>query len=740
MTSLDFVKGLVNAFNVSNYGSKVNTNFVVEGDNIVINFNCDKRSAERYLSQMARDLVREYFSDESVARHAFDLGSLPFDFDKGRWTHSKAGTQLTVPIDSGVIFNLKVHFAEGFKMDVKNQMIKAIDEKNHLGKKSIEEALNKSIKQVKMDPSSGYIKCLLFNSTNVQTYFVGALQAKMQEYGHNYLNFYDIDYKNKKIYFKDVENIGFVRSVTELYKERSGYYFRFPSDDDLKVRKYKDAMGDLIFDLTKIPIYGYYRDNFIDEGRISNGDRFAFIPITKDGSNFRYLTYMEADKINAKFSHDLFTNVRGQTKDTESDEFGEVYALSDRQIALLIPVIIENSVINKDGQIEIDPGLYEKLQAPPTKLDSPRHESGVLRHNVGAAEVVAAKNVQADWDQPVDAWSFQASSAVPSLWQPSGPSSSEDANKSMRTGNSTWYVSSSHSPSVEDVNDVEPEKQQVSDECSEAKSQESESPKKHGVSLQRIKNFFFSPSKPKQHDASFKRCDVGRDTTRSIPAISVTEKPPVSKPFFSFPIRIRAKSNPSSKVTSPVHSTINGSIPGLSSQGTTVESNSGLKSQKRLDPDQREELRPFLSPELQNKLNSNSFSPEEEQRLYLMYTLSGKRELRLILSPKEIEQLNLCKQSPLPQSEASSTKSPVKEIEARQLLLDGSKIDDSGYSSMPAPASPAVRRSEESSKERNISPVHSDVAGSQESLLEGCNVKQHTRSYLVERVWEAFEK
>lgn len=644
--NLDFVKELVNAFNVSNYGSQVNTNFVVEGDNIVVKFNCDQGSAERYLSQMARDLVREYFSDESVARHVFDLESLPFNFDKGKWTRSKAGTQLTVPIDNGVIFNLKVHFAEGFKLDVKNQVIKAIDEKHHLDKKRIEEILNASIKQAKMDPSSGYIKCLLFNSPNVQTYFVKVLQEQIKKHCYNYSGFYDID--DNKVYFKDVENIDFVRSVTELYKERSGYYFRFPSDDDLNVRKYKDAMGDLIFDLTKIPIYGYYRDNFIDEGRISNGDRFAFIPITKDGSNFRYLNYMEADKINAKFSHDILTNVRGQTKDTESDEFGEVYALSDRQIALLIPVIIENSVINKEGQIEIDPGLYEKLQAPPTKLDSTRREPGVLphvRHNVGAAEVVAAKNVQAGTgagSQPMNPWSSSASSAGPSLWQPSrpsswkgangsgsawtsepidswsssalsaelrqqsqvsssGPSSSRGANESMRTGKSIWYLPSSYSPGVEDVNDVEHEKQQVSGECSEAKSQESESTKKHGGGT--ILNKILSPFKRNNKKRSSASSSV------SAPGGFVTKKSSVSESSFSFQNRIKAKSNPPSGVTSPTHE-------------------GGPEWQQRLDPDQRKELRLFLSPELRKKLDSNSLSPEDEKLKYLLYTPSGKRAIK----------------------------------------------------------------------------------------------------------------
>lgn len=376
--NLNFVKELVNAFNISNYGSEVNTNFVIEGDNIIVKFNCDQDSADRYLSQMARGLVREYFPDEYVAGHFFDLTSLPFNFDKGEWTSSEKVTKLTVPIDSGVIFNLKVHFAEESEIDVKNRMIKAIDEKYRFGKKHIEELLNENIKAVSVSKSSHYIKCLLFNQPNVQMFFVRALRVRMEEHGYNYSDFYHVD--GNKIYFKDVENIGFISSVTEIAKKRAGYHFRFPSSDDLKVRKYKDAIGELIFHLARIPICGYFRDNFIDRSRISNGDNFAFIPVVEGYGGLRYLSRGEADKISAQFSYDLFTNVRDQTEGTRSGEFGEVYAFSDRQIALLIPVIIGNSVINKDGQLEVNPELFEQLrsQSPSTgmsdaELESPKH-------------------------------------------------------------------------------------------------------------------------------------------------------------------------------------------------------------------------------------------------------------------------------------------------------------------------------------------------------------------------------
>ncbi|WP_264731169.1 hypothetical protein [Wolbachia endosymbiont (group A) of Sphaerophoria taeniata] len=313
---------------------------------------------------------------------------------------------------------------------------------------------------------------------------------------------------------------------------------------------------------------------------------------------------------------------------------------------------------------------FEEIQEPQSCF--PRR--GVLPHNVGAAEVGAAESGSAGTSaraQQTNPCLSQGTSG--NKWQPlqftepgfSGLSL-KGANESTSIGNSTWYVSLSGSPDLgilgdypkgtESICGVEPEKQQVSDECSEAKSQESESPKKHGGGLQStIKSFLSSPSKPKQHDASLKRCDVGRDTMHSslsAPGDFVTEKPPLSERSAS---ERRAKNNSPSKETSPVHSTIIGSIPGLPSQGTTVvESNSGLKSQKRLDLDQREELRPFLSSEMKEKLDSNSFSPGEEQHLYLTHTPSGKCEITKSFESPE-ENLMRCVNAQLPSSDNLSS-------------------------------------------------------------------------------------
>ncbi|WP_434732543.1 hypothetical protein [Wolbachia endosymbiont of Zygogramma bicolorata] len=321
---------------------------------------------------------------------------------------------------------------------------------------------------------------------------------------------------------------------------------------------------------------------------------------------------------------------------------------------------------------------------PPTQLSS----SGPSSWKGAAKNVQASTSARAQQTNPCLSQCTSGNKWQPLQFTEPGFSglSWKGANESTSIGNSTWYVSLSGSPDLgilgdypkgtESICGVEPEKQQVSDECSEAQSQESESPKKHGGGLQStIKSFLSSLSKPKQHDASLKRCDVGRDTMHSsvsAPGDFVTEKPPLSERSAS---ERRAKSNSPSKETSPVHSTISGSIPGLPSQGTTVvESNSGLKSQKRLDRDQREELRPFLSSEMKEKLDSNSFSPGEEQHLYLTHTPSGKWELsRSLCEGKESQLLRLA-EAQLPSSDN----------------LSSQKVNrDSGFCSIGS-ASPAV--------------------------------------------------
>ncbi len=295
--------------------------------------------------------------------------------------------------------------------------------------------------------------------------------------------------------------------------------------------------------------------------------------------------------------------------------------------------------------------LHKKLDVPGTSGEFlPRSHLSYTAVSQGTEKCVsAAQNVQAGpstWSQPMNPLLSQSTSGNkwtsstqftqpgPSglLWTQSRPSSSKGADESMLIeirGQQVRYRPSLTPPIAWDdstflnleVSNEEPEKQQVtdnsdqksSDECSEAKSQESESPeKKHGGGL------FCKKGMPILAKLSpFKRHSVERDTmcsSKSDLVYHVTEKSSVSKPFFSFPTRIKAKSNPPSGVTSPTHE-------------------GGPEWQQRLDPDQREELCKVLSPEMKEKLNSGFFLPEYEKLLHLLYVDS--ETLRSLLSTSE---------------------------------------------------------------------------------------------------------
>ncbi|WP_265035371.1 MULTISPECIES: hypothetical protein [unclassified Wolbachia] len=220
---------------------------------------------------------------------------------------------------------------------------------------------------------------------------------------------------------------------------------------------------------------------------------------------------------------------------------------------------------------------------------------------------------------------------------------------------------------------MKPEKQQVtdesdrksSDECSKAKPQKNESPKKHGG------GFFCKERLAKL--SPFKRCSVERDTissSRSGPVHYVTEKPLLSKRFAS---ERRATNNPPSGVTSPVTEACIKNKPGateLKDGGFSnrpkiralVESSSGLNLQP-LTSSQKDELYKVLSPEMKEKLDFGFFPPGYKKLLYLLYV--DKRELRLLLSsPGKVEQV--C--SVLPPEERKQLH-PNLSLEAKKGLL-----------------------------------------------------------------------
>ncbi|WP_341822452.1 hypothetical protein [Wolbachia endosymbiont (group A) of Clivina fossor] len=753
MPNTETVRALVDAFNVNNYDfNAVKTNFTLQSrgkkDYIVVSFDksMDTYQCRRYLDSIKRKIIREFYGIEEsndaeildTAKLIFDVNSFPFNISDRDWSWDEQhGLKFVTPVDEGVIFNLKSHLAFSLKKDVQEDMSIYITAKTFNKKKYLwcGEFPNKELRQ------------------QFEREFLSRTKERYENVPKNPLKVEGNSVYIRNVF----DDARFIDSVTRRAAWRIGIDLGIGNDVDHSVMLLKDSIMNSVYQSTKMIVVGFIcasplnreeasiliplvlggegkriltseealKLNYAFNGAVLNDiDDKAQGELSADGRNGVY----GIDFSNKEISHCVITKIIESSVINKDHEL----AIDPELVRALSPVQSPEGMPNRPSsclteslstikefptrghgeELERSPrGGSERKQvlhnpvnlAGPSKGFSPSPQLNSIAVNHGGSEpsssvqsVSAAKNVQAGtsaWDQPVDAWSFQASSAGPSLWSQSGPSSWKGTNESTSIGNSTWYVSLSGSPDLgilgdypkgtESICGVEPEKQQVtdksdresSDECSEAKSQESESPKKHGGGLQSIiKSFLSSPSKPKQHDASLKRCDVGRDTMHSsvsAPGDFVTEKPPLSERSAS---ERRAKNNSPSKETSPVHSTIIGSIPGLPSQGTTVvESNSGLKSQKRLDLDQREELRPFLSSEMKEKLDSNSFSPGEEQHLYLTHTPSGKCEITKSFESPE-ENLMRCVNAQLPSSDN----------------LSSEKVNrDSGFCSIGS-ASPAV--------------------------------------------------
>ncbi|WP_341814782.1 hypothetical protein [Wolbachia endosymbiont (group A) of Chalcis sispes] len=389
------------------------------------------------------------------------------------------------------------------------------------------------------------------------------------------------------------------------------------NDVDHSVKSFKNMIIRSTYSVTKVMI-----DGFILAPPLGRKDASVLVPVILDDKGARLLTHEEALKLNYTFNNVVLGDLNSKTQAKLSvNGSSEVYGIdfSNPYIShCVITKIIKNSVINKDHELSIDPELrFRALSRSPStelldmKLESPTCSQGV-----------ASKDSPRQWsgtetekeellynpvnsvrtsDRPLTDLSYATTSCgVPGISRDlsAGEGTLTEANipdqkrsssiPSFRAWDSSTFLNSEDSlKDTENICNEEPEKQQVtdesdrksSDEGSKAKPQKNESSKKHGGGLQsKIKSFFSLSPQPKQHNASFKRHDEGRDTKRSTPETPVTEKPPVSTRSPSLPIEI-VKSR-SLKVTpvTEVHTEnkpteLNDSITELPSQGTVGKLN-----------------------------------------------------------------------------------------------------------------------------------------------------------------------
>ncbi|WP_174516115.1 hypothetical protein [Wolbachia endosymbiont of Cardiocondyla obscurior] len=715
MPNRETVRALVSAFNVHNYArNTVKTNFKLQSEGkkgyIVVSFDKGMKDYQcsEYLYNIKRKIVGEFYgieegdTDEVVLNTAnliFNTESFPFNTSKGEWSQDEQGRiEFLAPIDKGVIFNLKSHLASSLKKDILEGMpacrivTKASNKKDYLWHGNFDN--QESCKQFKHE-------------------FLSRMKARYENVPKK-----PLEVKGNSVYIKDVfDDARFIDSVTRYKAWLVGMYLGVDSSANHKVKLFKDMIIESIGQSTGVTIYG-----FVCASPLGKEEASILIPLVLDGEEKRILTNEEALELNCTFNCAVFYDLYGRTQGKLSiNESSGMYSInfSNPYIShCVITKIIESSVINKDHELSIDPELRFRAlsRSPSTELldmklesptrspdgalkDSPRQGSEKEEGEEGPRLLNYVNSVRTS-DRPLTDLSYATTSCgVPGIsrdlsavqnvqagpsgssWTRSEPSSSKGAeadDESMpieiRGQQVRYRLSSIPSPRAWknstflnlEVSNEESEKQQVtdesdrksSDEYSDAKSQDSKSPKKHRGGLR------CSERKPDDRtflekiSSHFRRNNKGRNSVCSIssslsaPGGSVPEKLPVSESSSSFPGRIKAKSNPPSAVTSPTHE-------------------GGPEWQQRLDPDQREELCKVLPPEMKEKLNSHSFSPGEEQHLYLTRTLSGKRELSRFL--------------------CESKESQLRRLAEAQLSSPDNSNRDSGFSSMGSPASPVVQ-------------------------------------------------
>ncbi|WP_265022120.1 hypothetical protein [Wolbachia endosymbiont (group A) of Icerya purchasi] len=822
-----FVTELVNAFNLNNYFSdNIYTNFTVQGgtkgknDKIVSSFGRDG-DIKKYLKEVREEIIRQHYSNEEAAGGFYNLNCLPFVFDvdfnkKGKFINQNVKVvELANLTDSKVIHNLKLHFANEFQERVEAGVtgeLKAMG----MTKDEALKCVRKSVQLERVGKPSPYLYCISFGDGYFKeighpnpsrflelfrNVYVAKFNLRLERCGLNDSSIF-YEQRDNKLYIKDITDINVIKDIVRYVKERIALDFKTPGDVDSKVENCKDAINDLIFKITGKFIEGCEYDVFTNKDKIKSGHSFALIPLVEVNGQVVPLSGEDAYKIKKKFYEILgdvvFSNIKGETKDELgqiSSSEGPVYAFSNKQIALLLPIIMQSPIAynqingrfefavdlenfkrrgssrssstvaspfnspthagpsgletppnprkrNRDSGIGESPtkledsgassggprSLFEQPQAqkcptrspdgaldgPPRQWSEREEETGrVLREEIGQA---STSSQQTD-DMPHRSYTSRCRQE-PLMSQPSTlrelllsegvyesmPIEIRDQKMTCRPSSipfpTAWDnsislnfgVSEDSPKDTENICNEEPEKQQVtdksdrksSDECSEAKSQDSKYPKKHGGGLFCKKGMpILAKSSP------FKRRSVERDTmcsSKSDLVYHVTEKSSVSKPFFSFPTRIKAKSNPPSGVTSPTHE-------------------GGPEWQQRLSPDQREELCKVLSPEMKEKLNSGFFLPGYEKLLHLLYvdseilhsllsTSEGAEQVCSVLPPEKGKQLH----SGLPFKTKKGLLFTFFDDEQEISRNVSTSSADSGYSS-GLPASPAVPHKESVSSE-----------------------------------------
>ncbi|WP_353282484.1 hypothetical protein [Wolbachia endosymbiont (group A) of Myopa testacea] len=366
---------LITAFNADNlFYNTVNTNLTLERgtlrDYIVIKFDkdMDYERGMSYMKSLKEKLIKRFFITEDDAGIAFDMRSFPFNLTEGKLQPSKKGIKYVVPVSEGTILNLKCYLMFSFAKDIGKK----------LGEIFGVEYIDNSLGYAEFDHKY-YLYCMYCEDKEVRDKFVELFQSDITSYNNVSSKLFNVE--GDYVYIKDVfkNNIPLIDRMIERSFWLEGRYLQVPSSENKHVESMKHRIVSLINAKSSIPFYHTFRASYLDSKENS-----VFIPImpSTDGS-FRFLTQKEAKNINKVFGYSVLHNIDGCiTKKQLVELLGEdcvkgIYGINfyDKETSrYIMSKVIQESVINKDHELSIDPGLrFQALSPAQSPFNSPTH-------------------------------------------------------------------------------------------------------------------------------------------------------------------------------------------------------------------------------------------------------------------------------------------------------------------------------------------------------------------------------
>ncbi|WP_250296208.1 hypothetical protein [Wolbachia endosymbiont of Oedothorax gibbosus] len=362
MYGREIVRALVSAFNVHNYArNTVKTNFTLQSrggeDCIVVSFDkgMNRYQCSRYLDSIKRKIIREFYGIEEsndkeildTAKKDFDVTSFPFNYIyKGDWSVDKQGRiEFVVPVDQGVIFNLKSHLAASLA-------------------KGVLEDMRVSSTAVPFNKKK-YLWCGEFDNGRLSQQFEREFLSRMENrYGYRNGFKNPLKVKGNSVYIRDVfDDARFIDSVARYITWLKGMGLQADSKVRGDVKAFKELIMEFIDQPTEIIIAG-----FVCASPLGREEASVLIPLVLNGGRKRILTNEEALKLNHAFNGAVFNDLYGGTQGELAINGGNgLYSIdfSNPEIShCVITKIIESSVINAKHELSIDPELRFRASTP----------------------------------------------------------------------------------------------------------------------------------------------------------------------------------------------------------------------------------------------------------------------------------------------------------------------------------------------------------------------------------------